>query len=60
MTHDHTYEGTHAGADTQQKSTPSDTAAQSPIDKMVAAMTRTLEEIQRDPLLHHKLSQRGF
>lgn len=32
----------------------------SPTDQMVAGMIRTLEEIQRDPLLHHRLSQRGF
>lgn len=32
----------------------------SPIDELVAGMIRTLEEIQRDPLLHHRLSQRGF
>jgi hypothetical protein len=32
----------------------------SPIDELAADMIRTLEEIQRDPLLHHRLSQRGF
>lgn len=34
--------------------------APSPTDELVAGMIRTLEEIQRDPLLHHRLSQRGF
>ena len=34
--------------------------SQSPIDELVAGMIRTMEEIQRDPLLHHRLSQRGF
>lgn len=32
----------------------------SPIDDFAAGIVRTLEEIQRDPLLHHRLSQRGF
>ncbi|MCD9047860.1 hypothetical protein [Luteimonas sp. MHLX1A] len=34
--------------------------SRSPIDELVAGMIRTMEEIQRDPLLHHRLSQRGF
>lgn len=37
-----------------------DVAPPSPTDQMAAGMIRTLEEIQRDPLLHHRLSQRGF
>lgn len=37
-----------------------DVASPSPTDQMVAGMIRTLEEIQRDPILHHRLSQRGF
>lgn len=35
-------------------------ASQSPTDELVAGMIRTMEELQRDPLLHHRLSQRGF
>lgn len=38
----------------------SEVASPSPTDEMVAGMIRTLEEIQSDPLLHHRLSQRGF
>jgi len=60
MTHEHPSEEAHAEAGTQQLSDPPDTAAQSPNNELVADMIRTLEEIQRDPLLHHRLSQRGF
>ena len=35
-------------------------APRSPTDELVAGMIRTMEEVQRDPLLHHRLSQRGF
>ena len=44
----------------QQPSDQQDAAVNSPIDELAAGMIRTLEEIQRDPLLHHRLSQRGF
>lgn len=60
MTREHPTEGTPAETGIKQQSNLSDTAEQSPVDKWVAGMTRTLEEIQRDPLLHHRLSQRGF
>ncbi len=61
MTHEHTSEGTHAEMGTQRQSNLSDAAAaQSPVDELVAGMIQTLEKIQRDPLLHHRLSQRGF
>lgn len=61
MTHEHTSEGTLAGTGTQLQSSLSATAAtQSPVDEMVAGLIRTLEEIQHDPLLHYRLSQRGF
>lgn len=47
--------------DTQQLSNLPNTAVkQSPVDEVVAGMIRTLEEIQHDPLLRHRLSQRGF
>lgn len=35
-------------------------ASQSPTDELVAGMVRTMKELHRDPLLHHRLSQRGF
>lgn len=62
MTHEHTSEGTHADeTGTQRQSNPPTTAAtQSPVDELVAGMIRTLEKIQHDPLLHYRLSQRGF
>lgn len=60
MTHEHTSDGTHAETGTTRQSNLSNVAAQSPIDELVAGMIRTLEEIQRDPLLHHRLSQCGF
>lgn len=61
MMHEHTSEGTHAETGTQGQLNPPDAAAkQSPVDELVAGMIRTLGEIQRDPLLHHRLSQRGF
>jgi len=61
MTQEHTSEETHAETGTQRQSNLSDTAAkQSPVDDLVAGMIRMLEKIQRDPLLHHRLSQRGF
>lgn len=60
MTHELTPEGTPAETGKKQQSNLLDAAEPSPVDKWVAGMTRTLEEIQRDPLLHHRLSQRGF
>lgn len=53
-------EQTHSAPSAHQPSDLDHTAANSPIDEMAADMLRTLEEIQRDPLLHHRLSQRGF
>lgn len=56
----HPSEPTHSAPKTQQPSGQQDAIANSPIDGMAASMIRTLEEIQCDPLLHHRLSQRGF
>ncbi|QOW24836.1 hypothetical protein [Lysobacter sp. H23M47] len=44
----------------EQQADRTDVPSPSPTDQMVSGMIRTLEEIQRDPLLHHRLSQRGF
>lgn len=56
----HPSERTHSAPKAQQPSDQQDAIANSPIDGMAASMIGTLEEIQRDPLLHHRLSQRGF
>lgn len=53
-------DGTHSVPKRQEPSDQRDAATNSPIDELTASMIRTLEEIQRDPLLHHRLSQRGF
>jgi hypothetical protein len=60
MTHQHLPEGTQAKADAQKPSDQPAATVKSPTDELAAGMIRTLEEIQRDPLLHHRLSQRGF
>lgn len=61
MMHEHTSEGTHTETGTQGQVNPPNAAAkQLPVDELVAGMIRTLEKIQRDPLLHYRLSQRGF
>lgn len=44
----------------EQPADRTDVPSPSPADQMAAGMIRTLEEIQTDPLLHHRLSRRGF
>ncbi len=53
-------EQTHSTPPTEQSSGLEKRTTTSPIDELAADMIRTLEKIQRDPLLHHRLSQRGF
>jgi len=60
MTDKHASEEVQIEPHTPEQSGRSGKAPRSPTDELVAGMIRTMEEIQRDPLLHHRLSQRGF
>ena len=60
MTDKHASEEVQIELHTPEPPDRSGRAPQSPTDELVAGMIRTMEEIQRDPLLHHRLSQRGF
>lgn len=60
MTDKHASEETRTEPHTKEPADRSNVMPRSPTDEMVAGMIRTLEEIQRDPLLHHRVSQQGF
>lgn len=56
----HPPEHAHNTSPAEQTSGLEKRTTSSPTDELAADMIQTLEEIQRDPLLHHRLSQRGF
>lgn len=60
MTDNHASEELQIEPHTTEPPGRSGATSRSPTDELVAGMIRTMEEIQRDPLLHHRLSQRGF
>lgn len=60
MTDQHTSQKTQVELHTEEPADRSEVTARSRTDEMVAGMIRTMEKIQRDPLLHYRLSQRGF
>lgn len=59
MKRENSSKGSKGETGTQESNQPI-TTVQSSIDELVAGMIRTLGEIQCDPLLHYRISKRGF